>query len=168
MFDPCKSFFNLLPDYLAGRLAQEQVERIEAHLEICPDCQKALEADKLMRSLLQHAPLPDTEPESFEKAVIAHLEHPPENNGGMALCLIQMLAGALAASALAALLLSPYFRLPATRNAWPERHKTLQASQRPISLESLLKMRIPRAALLWTEPTSLPAHAPLQNMRPSG
>ncbi len=63
--DECAQIEELLPEFLAGRVAAEQDERIRRHLEVCDECRKRANAV----SLLQQTPIPRPDPGRWDDFV---------------------------------------------------------------------------------------------------
>ena len=49
----CKEFIDFLIDYYDGNLSQEEREKFDAHIEVCPDCVAYLESYKSTVSLVK-------------------------------------------------------------------------------------------------------------------
>ncbi len=49
----CKEFIDFLIDYYDGNLSQEEREKFDAHIEVCPDCVAYLESYRSTVSLVK-------------------------------------------------------------------------------------------------------------------
>ncbi len=63
--DECAQIEELIPEFLAGRVAAEDDERIRRHLESCEECRKRANAV----SLLQQTPIPRPDPGRWDDFV---------------------------------------------------------------------------------------------------
>lgn len=63
--DDCAQIEEMLPEFLAGRVAAEDEERIRRHLEGCEECRKRANAV----SLLQQTPIPRPDPGRWDDFV---------------------------------------------------------------------------------------------------
>lgn len=181
MFDPCRHWRRQLSRHADGKLTHAEWGALEKHLSQCAQCQKAFEADAALQSVLgTHTGLLD-EPEAraFDDKVVAALTG--DLTGGLphqgwwghwrnrleARCkalpfefLSQIAVGALMAACITGICLMPALR--SARSAMPHSEKgierTVQSSanhnEPPVSLESLMTNPTPRAALLWSLPTT--------------
>ena len=61
----CDRVSEVLPEYLAGRLADPAAARVRAHLETCPECADRAQAV----SLLQETPVPAPDPRRWGRFV---------------------------------------------------------------------------------------------------
>lgn len=63
----CREIKPLLPEYTAGRLSQEETERIASHLKSCTFCRAdSLEITRFIESIRREEPKTDTPPGFFE------------------------------------------------------------------------------------------------------
>ena len=60
--DVCDRIADLLPEFLAGRLSEEDDQRVREHLASCADCRNRANAV----SLLQQTPIPAPNPDRWD------------------------------------------------------------------------------------------------------
>lgn len=60
--DECSRIGDLIPEFLAGRVSEDEDRRVRAHLEACSDCRQRANAV----SLLQQTPLPQPDPDRWK------------------------------------------------------------------------------------------------------
>ena len=75
----CEHSHTVLHGYLDGELDAARASEFERHLESCPECLAALEAQETLRSALQRAQLYETAPVALRRKVRANLS---AANGG--------------------------------------------------------------------------------------
>lgn len=72
----------LVNAYFDGELHGEELEQVNRHLAVCPDCQAALEEVRQVSHLLKTAPLPEfTSTEHFISNLALKLSHNPARDG---------------------------------------------------------------------------------------
>jgi hypothetical protein len=54
----CKSFENVIQEYIAGEASPERLESLRAHAERCPECDRALEVHEELSRTMKDAPEP--------------------------------------------------------------------------------------------------------------
>ncbi len=72
-FDDCDGVADLLPEFLAGRVSEQDDKRIRTHLQVCSECRNRANAV----SLLQQTPVPSPDPDRwnyFVKGVVQETE----------------------------------------------------------------------------------------------
>jgi mycothiol system anti-sigma-R factor len=69
----CEHSHTVLHGYLDGELDAARASEFERHLESCPDCLAALEAQETLRSALQRAQLYETAPVALRRKIRASL-----------------------------------------------------------------------------------------------
>jgi hypothetical protein len=181
MFDHCWLWRRQLSRRADGTLSPTQWGALENHLARCERCQVAAQADLALRATLQtHTGMLDTRSahrldNHVIDAVFAGLPTPERagrprcrpfsirrsDNTQPFLYFIQIIGGALVASAITALFLVPALHsdpqgIPTVTDS-PLSQRTLAHSDRtepPVPLSSLLQTTSPRAALLWALPQS--------------
>jgi mycothiol system anti-sigma-R factor len=94
----CENAGTILHGYLDGELDAARALEFERHLESCPDCLAALEAQETLRSALQRAQLYETAPVALRRKIRASL--PAARPAGFGLRWMSMRWLALAAAAL--------------------------------------------------------------------
>jgi anti-sigma factor RsiW len=73
----CREFTDFLMDYLSGELAPDARSSFDAHLQVCPNCDRYLTSYRESVELGKHAfedeqaPVPSTVPEELVKAIMA-------------------------------------------------------------------------------------------------
>ena len=153
----------------AGVLSLEDCAGLQSHLRQCSDCDSLFNVNTLRRDIMgSHAGTLDLpEARSFDDGVVSALRVPkrPEplapRYGLRALLrllptdFIQQLAGgAMAAAAVTIICL--FTALHPKPMTWRQNSAPLPAAQNeaPVALEELLRAHSPRAASLWSNPTS--------------
>jgi mycothiol system anti-sigma-R factor len=94
----CEHAGGILHGYLDGELDAARASEFERHLEICPECLSALEAQETLRTALQRAQLYETAPVALRRKIRASL--PAARPVGFGLQWMSMRWLALAAAAL--------------------------------------------------------------------
>lgn len=70
----CDEFFSFLYPYLDGELDAPRCAEFESHLEGCPPCSHALEAQESLRSSIRDAQLHEPLPAGFERKIRRQLD----------------------------------------------------------------------------------------------
>ena len=92
----CEHAQAVLHGYLDGELVAARASEFERHLESCPDCLSALEAQETLRSALQRAQLYATAPVALRRKIRANLPAAPRAKFGFRLLPVRWLAAAAA------------------------------------------------------------------------
>jgi mycothiol system anti-sigma-R factor len=106
----CEHAGTILHGYLDGELDAARASEFERHLEICPECLSALEAQETLRSALQRVQLYETAPVALRRKIRANLPAAPRAKFGFRLLPVRWLAVA------AAILLVAFVGLRMIRN----------------------------------------------------
>jgi len=167
MFDRCRSWRRQLTRWADGTLSSAEWGALEKHLARCHHCRIAATADQALRDTLRtHTGLLDARAaRTLDDGVVLRLlrvKRASVNTGLIAprpmgnppiVYLFQAVGSAFATAAVTALFLAPALH-PGTGVAHDERYPaTVERSEPPVPLGSLLQNASPRAALLWTQPT---------------
>jgi anti-sigma factor RsiW len=67
----CNEFVEVVSDYIEGRLPASDVERFEAHVEICDGCRNYLDQMRETIDALGHLPVESITPEARNKLLAA-------------------------------------------------------------------------------------------------
>lgn len=100
--DECAGISDILPEFLAGRVSEDDDRRIRAHLETCTECRSRANAV----SLLQQTPVPQPDPDRWDHFVDGVVEQADHQNRWLNKRAIWILAAALAAATIAVLMLA--------------------------------------------------------------
>jgi mycothiol system anti-sigma-R factor len=92
----CEHAHTVLHGYLDGELDAARASEFERHLESCPDCLSALEAQETLRSALQRAQLYATAPAALRGNIRANLPPASRVKFGFRLLQLRWLAAAAA------------------------------------------------------------------------
>jgi anti-sigma factor (TIGR02949 family) len=92
----CEHAHTVLHGYLDGELDAARASEFERHLESCPDCLSALEAQEKLRSALQRAQLYATAPVALRGKIRANLPAAARLKIGFGLLQLRWLAAAAA------------------------------------------------------------------------
>ncbi|MBW1800386.1 MAG: zf-HC2 domain-containing protein [Deltaproteobacteria bacterium] len=74
MHDDCKKYFERISEYLDGELDASICEKINQHLQECPECRNCLESLKKTVDICKKLP-PETIPEDVQARIREHLRH---------------------------------------------------------------------------------------------
>ena len=158
-----------MDDLESGRLSPEECAGLQSHLQDCPDCDSLFAVNSARRNVLKsHSGAGSlSDAGSFDDGVVAALRVPatPEplapQRGLRALLrllptdfLQQMAGGTMAAAAVTIICLFSALHpkpMTARQSAAPP---ASMRSEPPVALEELLRAHSPRAASLWSSPTS--------------
>ena len=91
-----------LPEFLAGRLPEDESTRVEEHLETCPDCR--IKANAV--SLLQQTPVPSPDPDRWDGFVEGVVTETGRDRGHRGRWLVPGLAAVVVAVAVASIVLT--------------------------------------------------------------
>ena len=184
MFDRCRVWRQELSRQTDGSLPLAQWGALENHLANCPSCRAAAEADHALHEILScHTGLlSPQQADAFDTRVLKALTPPAQN--GLRASLARLLRTAqarwnampltffsqIASGALVAASVTVVCVFSALRPAAPiersgvdsENTAALHAAynEPPVPLETLLEHPSPRAALLWTTPSSTRLRSP--------
>ena len=179
MFSSCRFWRRKMTQRDEGTLPMWQWGRLEKHLSRCAECRLAQEADQALHTVLRtHSGMltPSRERDFDDKVLAAYYSaSAPLAAPGQGLWerinlslpfrlptvefFLQLSGGALLAASVTAIFFLSALHGP-TRNARTtgngmEVHEAFAArNDPPIPLESLLQSQAPRAALLWTAPST--------------
>jgi mycothiol system anti-sigma-R factor len=92
----CEHAGTILHGYLDGELDAARASEFERHLESCPECLAALEAQETLRSALQRAQLYETAPVALRRRIRANLPAASRVKSGFQLFQLRLLAAAAA------------------------------------------------------------------------
>jgi predicted anti-sigma-YlaC factor YlaD len=106
----CWLYKNLLADWIAGRLAEDKATRVAAHVDSCPRCRQAADAEARMRSVFSTVGEPSRTPDLWLRVQGRLAEPAPARRNMMNTRLA--FAGAAASIAIVAVLIVP--RVPST------------------------------------------------------
>ncbi|HLV80069.1 MAG TPA: hypothetical protein VKT32_07280 [Chthonomonadaceae bacterium] len=175
MFDRCRGWRRKLSQRADGALPVKQWGALDDHLARCPQCRAVQNADSALRDVMGlHTGLLDREEARlFDNRVVAAWRAARSPLGLTRLglrwmrarwnalplaFLSQVAGGALAAASLTALCLQSAAHSTApvldTRPAAERSLLGSNSSQAPVPLEALLQSQTPRAALIWTPPST--------------
>jgi mycothiol system anti-sigma-R factor len=112
----CENAGTILHGYLDGELDAARALEFERHLESCPDCLAALEAQETLRSALQRAQLYETAPVALRRKIRANLPAAPRAKFGFRLLPLRLPAVAGWLAVAAAILLVAFVGLRMIRN----------------------------------------------------
>ena len=179
MFSSCRYCRRKMTQRDEGTLPMWQWGRLEQHLSRCADCRLAQEADQALHAVLRtHSGMltPSGERDFDDKVLAAYYSASASATASrpgfwerVNNCLpfrlpaveffLQLSGGALLAASVTAIFFLTALHGP-TRNAriagiGADAHEAFAArNDPPIPLESLLQSQAPRAALLWTSPST--------------
>jgi mycothiol system anti-sigma-R factor len=88
----CEHAGTILHGYLDGELDAARASEFERHLESCPDCLAALEAQETLRSAVQRAQLYEAAPVALRRKIRANLPAAPRAKFGFRLFPVRWLA----------------------------------------------------------------------------
>jgi anti-sigma factor RsiW len=76
----CREFLDFIMDYLDGTLPDEEQRPFQAHLAVCPDCERYLSQYRVTATagraaLDPEGDVPDDVPEELVRAVLASRRH---------------------------------------------------------------------------------------------
>lgn len=175
MFDRCRKWRNSLDALEGGDLSPEDCAKLQSHLHHCNACASLHRVNALRRDVLRSHGGTNNLPDAgaFNDSVVAALRVParPEalapQRGLRALFRLlptdfmqQMAGGMMAAAAVTIIcLFSALHPKPMTsrQNAVPP---PAAHNEPPVALEELLRAHSPRAASLWSSPTSAASRPP--------
>jgi mycothiol system anti-sigma-R factor len=114
----CEHSHTVLHGYLDGELDAARASEFERHLESCPECLAALEAQETLRSALQRAQLYETAPVALRRNIRASLSAAKGGKFGLRLSPLRLpaVAGWLALAAAALLVAFVGWRMIPTVN----------------------------------------------------